>query len=242
MRKFVYGKDVVILAKKNGSPDYYPFACAESVKLKMETELVNTSTVDTGAWETSAPSGRNSWSAILSGVLVLKDEIDNLWFGWEMFLLQVRSEGLDLKFVMTDVEGNEKFATGAVWVPSSEISGDAEEFANYMVNLQGNGQLDMSGILDVIPEDMGDIRIEWIATEGQTVYQDNRLIGLINETGQNGRKDVSEVSWEGDDKFFVITEGEPSDRQVKLDNVNGTLRFKNAAAEGDYVWAKVKKI
>lgn len=235
MRKFVYGRDVVMLAQKNGSPDYYPFACAENVRLSMSSELLPSSTADTGNWETFVKSGKNGWTAELSGVLVLEDEVDTLWFGWEMFLLQVRDSGLNLKFVFTDKDDNVKFATGFAWIPNAEISGTMEDFANYITQLQGSGPLDLSGLLPNIEPDMGDIRIEWITSGAEpNVVQDSKLVGLA-------KADIKEVSWEGDDKWFIITTGTPTDRQVLLDNVAGTLKFKNNFENGDYVWALVAK-
>lgn len=233
MRKFVYGDDVVILAWKGDG--YYPFACVETCEVELLTELLESSAPGSGAWEDYEPSGRNSWTAKMGGVMVLEDDIDTLWYSWELFLQQVRSNGLDLKFAWKDKEGNEKYATGKAYIPSSSMIGTAADFGRWLATLQGTGPLDLNGVL-IENIDMGSLRIELIATGAEpNKFQHNKLIGL-------NVADIYEVSWEGDDKWKVITGGVPTAKQVRLDNVTGELIFLNNFEVNDFIWALIKKV
>lgn len=75
-------------------------------------------------------------------------------------------------------------------------------------------------------------RLEWTATGGQNFVFSERLKGITKEY-------IQQVSWEGDDKFFVITEGLPTDKQVLLDNVQGRLIFLNDQDAGANVWCQI---
>lgn len=226
MRDFVYGKDVVIMAWKVN--DYYPFACAEEVFLEMNSELISSTTGDSGAWDYYEYSGRNNWNASLKGTTVLQDAIDDLWFSWEMFLLSVRSQTMDLKFLFTDNQGNQKYATGKGLIPNSTISGVAEDFSDYTVKFQGSGPLDMNGFL-LLPNGKKVMRIEWITTGGEpNKVQDNRLIGKT-------KADILLVTNEDRVKFFVIEAGNPNDDQVRLDNTEGSLRFSIDFGVGNHI-------
>lgn len=231
MRDFVNGMDMVFKAWKVNN--FYPFACAEEGEITMSSELLPASTATSGAWEEVRPSGRNGWSVSASGVLVLKDSIDVLWFSWELFLEQVRRIGLDLKIEWTDRNGFMKSATGKVYIPETTMNFKADDFARWLSKFQGSGPLDLSGVI-ATPVNTIRMRIDWIATGAEpNLVQDNRLIGkLANQ--------VMEVSLEGDDKFQIISTGDPTHKQARLDNVAGTLRFLNDFTAGDYVRCEVE--
>lgn len=76
------------------------------------------------------------------------------------------------------------------------------------------------------------IRLEWESTGGQNYVYSQRLVGITKDH-------IQEVSYEGDDKFFVITEGDPTDKEVRLDNVAGRLIFKDDLEAGDHIWCQV---
>lgn len=230
MRKFVYGDDVILEAYKGG--EYRAFACVEKVQVSVSSELLNATTEGDGAWEHFVPSGRNRWDASLSGVTVLRDLVDTLWYSWETFLLQVRTQGLNVRFRMSDPGGFEKYFTGFVYIPESAIEGTSGDFSRFSVKMQGSGAIEPDGILE--PPIEPDVeRIEWITTGAEpNLVQSNKLIGITKEQ-------VQHVSYEGDDKFFVITAGEPNGKQVLLDNGAGTLRFQNDFEAGDQVWCQI---
>lgn len=232
MRDFVYGDDVVLEAYKENA--YIPFACVEEVAIAMQSEIMPTSVPDSGAWADFTYAGKNSWTAQLNGVLVLKDAVNALWFGWEMFLLQVRSTPLNIRMRWKDRQGIEKYCTGKVLIPDSGISGKSGDISRYSIRFQGTGPLDLNGALvPPVITNMNKVRIDWIATGAEpNILQHNDLIGIT-------AAQLMEVSWEGDDKFQIITSGEPNDKQVRLDNAAGTIRFKNNFFSGDYIRAEI---
>jgi hypothetical protein len=228
MRDFVYGKDVVISAFKGD--DYYPFACAEEVRINVKTELLPASAPGSGLWEEVRPSGRNSWAASLTGVTVLKDDNDTLWFPWELFKAQIRSSGLQVKFDFIDKNGFTKYATGFVYIPNSEINGVVGdgEFSRFTVEFVGSGPLDVEGLI-IDPTNDKEVKHKFfIATEGQNVFADNALIGLSGT-------DVLQVSREGDDKYSIITTGLPNDRQVLFNSGGGNITFEIPCIAGEYI-------
>lgn len=226
MRDFVYGDDVVISAYKDG--DYYPFACAEEVEISMLSELLAASSPDSGVWEQYRPSNRNSWRMSMTGVTVLKDDVDTLWYSWETLIYQLRTVGLNVKIDFTDRKGFNKYATGFVYIPESNISGKSGDFSRFAIQFQGSGPLDVNGII-VPPENPNVERLEWIIGAETKEVQNNKLIGIT--AGK-----VLEVSLEGYDIFKVITVGDPTEKQVKLDNAAGKLIFKNTLEVDDYLW------
>lgn len=230
MRDFVYGDDVLVEAFKDG--DYYPFACVEKVKVRMKSEQVETTVPDSGAWKDILPTGRNEWDVTMSGVTVLRDLVDILWFSWETLLYQLRMEGLQLRINFKDRNGFEKFVVGKAYIEESQIDGTSGDFSRWDLQMNGSGPLDVEGITEPV-QNPNVTRIEWIATGAEpNEVQDNRLIGLA-------KANILLVSLEGDDKFFVITAGLPTDRQVLLDNAAGKLKFKNNFEPGFYIWCQI---
>lgn len=233
MRDFVDGMHFVFEAWKDD--DFYPFACAEEGEINMQSELLPASTAATGAWEEFRPSGKNSWAASLSGVIVLRDLVDQLWFSWELFVEAIRRNGLDMRFTYTDrTLGFSKTQRGKVYLPETGHSFKADDFARWFAKLQGSGPLDPTGLL-ATPVNTKQVRIDWEATGAEpNIVQDNRLIGiLLNQ--------IMEVSWEGDDKFKPIGSGDPNAKQVRHDGTAGTLRFLNSFEPGDYIYCLIEE-
>jgi hypothetical protein len=215
---------------------YYPFACVEKLSLRMRSILLPSSVPDSGAWDDYKYSGKNGWTASLGGVLVLTDNTGaSLWYAWETLLLQLRTTGLDLKFDWTDKNGFNKHAAGHALIPESGIDGVSGDFGRWDLQLQGTGALDVNGI--ITPPIVHTVKkLEWITTGAEpNVVQHNSLIGL-NAT------QIYEVSWEGDDKFKVITAGVPTHKEVLLNSAAGTLTFLNNFEAYDYVRAIVENI
>lgn len=232
MRDHVWGMNMIFKAWKDD--DFYPFACAEEGEIVMDSELLPATTATSGAWEEVRPSGRNSWNMSLSGVLVLEDQVDVMWYSWELFVEAIRKNGLDMEIEYEDIKGNTKTQRGKVYIPQTSNSFRADDFARWMAKLQGSGPLDPTGLLPT-PSNTKVVRIDWtVSTPDTYSVQDNRLIGiLVNQ--------LTEVSWEGDDKFQIITSGTPTAKQVLLNNITGTLTFLNVLNAGDYIWARVEE-
>jgi hypothetical protein len=199
------------------------------VRYWLTEQYEDTSTPDSGRYVTRAPVNKAEWGIDFTGVTVLKDDVDTLWFGWEFMLEIVRSQGVNVQVIFTDKNGFTKNLTGHVFLPSTSIEGTAGDVAKDTISFLGNGAVNFDSL--ITPNVPPRMRLEWIASDGQTDFQNNSLIG---KTIAN----IEHVSREGDDKYQPVTIA-PTERQVQLDAVNGKLIFKIAADAGEYIFALV---
>lgn len=91
--------------------------------------------------------------------------------------------------------------------------------------------LDTGGII-IPPVNPHFFRIDFDTSIAGNTVTDSRLIGKTVAH-------ILSVSWEGDDKFVPIVTGNPTEKQVKLDYIAGTLTFLNDYTAGDAIWALV---
>jgi len=224
MRDFVWGKGVVLQAFKVDG--YYSFACARTVRLRMNTEPIETTVPGDGAWKSFASSNQNEYVIELNLITVLKDAVDALWFSWETLLEQIRSNAMDLKMTWTDRTGFTKYATFKGLIIETVIDGTAEDDFSYSsITLKGAGKFDITGLITTTGDKVR--RKEWIATGAEpNVLQDNDLIG----------RTMKYVNWEANDKFSFISIGVPNPMQCLFDSSAGTLTFLNNLAPNDFVY------
>lgn len=229
MREFITGTGIVMEMWKEDA--YRPFACAERINIAQESEVLESSTADSGAWVKYKSANRNKWRGNLSGVMVMDDEFDVLWFFQDMMLESVRGTLQDVRITFTDSKDHVKQVTGQIWIVNENIDGDStqDDFGRWSMEFIGNGPIDLSGIVTP-PTIFERMRLEWITTGAEpNAVQSNALIGLAKEQ-------ILEVSREGDDKFQVIDVGVPNVKQVRLDAVNGKLIFSIDFDPNEFVW------
>lgn len=227
-RVIVDGKKVILKVWKVDA--YYPVACAVSVAFWATEEHDITSTPASGRYRTRKPINDGDWGVDFSGVTVLQDSVDTLWFSWEFLLELVRSQGVQIQVLFIDRAGNTKSIEGHVFIPRVQIEGSAGEVAKDTITFIGDGPIDFDEL--ITPNVPRVQRLEWIATAGQTTFQDNRLIG-------KSVTDIKHVSREGDDKYKPVAVV-PTARQVQLDSVGGNLVFLIEADAGEYVYALIE--
>lgn len=154
--------------------------------------------------------------------------------------LQVREKGLqyfeiEQKIYLTLQDWT---ADGLLMLPMKRISAATEERQDpFRVRRIGfkstyEDRTLQEGSIIVPPINPVAIRLEWESPGNQNYVYSQRLVGITKEH-------IQQVSYEGDDKFFVVTEGGPTDKQVRLDNVAGRLIFKNDLETRDQVWCQV---
>ena len=136
MRDFVYGKDVKLYAYKTDG--YYPFACARSVKISVNSEIDETTNPSSHSWRRYQPTGLNGYNIELNAITVLQDAVSTLWYSWELMLESIRNNGLDLKIEFTDRVGNTRYATGFGYIPDSSIGGVAGDFSESDLSILGS--------------------------------------------------------------------------------------------------------
>ena len=223
-RVIVDGKKVILKVWKVDA--YYPVACAVSVAFWATEEHDITSTPDSGPYRTRKPVNDGDWGVDFSGVTVLQDAVDTLWFSWEFLLELVRRQGVQIQVLFIDRNGNSKSITGHVYIPRVQIEGSAGEVAKDTITFLGDGNIDFDSL--ITPNMPVIKRVEWFATAGQTDFQDNDLIG-------RSITQIKQVSREGDDKYKPVAVA-PTARQVQLDGAGGSLIFSIAADAGEYIY------
>jgi hypothetical protein len=212
MRDFVYGKDVVLEAFKIDG--YYRWACATDVQITVNSELDFTTTPNSAGWRTKKPSGLNDWFIEFKSLTVLQDAVNTFWYGWETMLESIRNSGLNIRLTFTDIAGNSKYWTGFVYIPQTIMGGATGDFSIDQIKFEGSGAFDPTGALLINSNNV--IRVDWITTGAEpNVLQDNALIG----------KTLKHVSFEGDDRFRIITVGVPNGNEVKFTSATGSILF-----------------
>src|SRR5678816_1250907 len=119
----VQGKNVIFRAVKLG--DYRIWACAQTLRLNVSTEVKETSTPVTGRYKTFTPVGMTEWSISLGGVLFLRDQSVVKNYALETIQEDVIDNGYDITITFTDDEGFVHVFTGSVLVPLTEIFKEA---------------------------------------------------------------------------------------------------------------------
>lgn len=217
----VQGRNVILKALKTGQ--YRVFACAQSVRLTVETGLLETSTTTTGPFRTFSPDGLSEWSVSLGAVLYLRDQSETKNFALETITEQVRNSGYDITITFTDDEGYVNVLSGFVWIPLTEIFRETGSLAKYSVEFKGSG----SFTLDVVPPSPitpGRMRYVYTAVGAETFFTDAALIGRT-------------IEWvdRSDAAMKVITSGSAGDHIVLYTSASGRFDFDPAFAAGEIV-------
>jgi predicted secreted protein len=211
MAYYVRGSGVVVEANKGGT--YRRWACAQSVIITVETELLETSTPTTGAWKTFRAVGQNSWRVSFQGIVYLRDQSATKNFALETITEQIRQDGYDIKITFTDTDGYVNYLSGSVLIPLTELSGGAiNPFAKWSVEFQGTGELEINASLTPINEEVFTYYYDGIG--GETSIIDASLIGVTPLLG-----------FKGTDEYRVITSGTPGQQEILYTSASGQLSW-----------------
>lgn len=215
MRDFVYGKDVKLEAYKIDG--YYPFACATEVTLTMNTEIDFTTTPDSGYYRTKKSVGLNDWFIEFKSVTVLQDAVNTFWYSWETLLEQIRNNELNIRLTFKDRTNHTKYIIGKVIIPQTIMGGLTGDFSTDSIRFEGTGPLDIDGLTIPTISMLG--RFDWITTGAEP----NVIVGPPAMIG----KTIKQISYEGDDKWRIITSGIPNDKEVLYNSAVPSMTWKN---------------
>jgi predicted secreted protein len=211
MAYHVQGSGIIIEAVKDAA--YRRFACAQAITLTVETDVLETSTPETGAWKTFKPVGQNSWRVSLQGILFLRDQSTTKNFALETITEQIRSDGYDIRLRFIDVEGYQNILSGSVYIPFTEITGGAiNPFGKFSTEWLGSGAFTLDISTEPINDDVFTYR--YSGTGGETSVTDASLIGVTPLLG-----------FKGTDEYKVITSGTPGQQEIKHDASTGELSW-----------------
>lgn len=211
MASYVRGSGVIIEAVKSAT--YRRWACAQSIIVTVDTELIETSTPTTGAWKTFRAVGQNSWRVSLQGIVYLRDQAATKNFALETITEQIRQDGYDIKITFTDTEGYVNYISGSVLIPSTELSGGAiNPFSKFSVEFQGTGELEINASLTPINEEVFTYYYDGVG--GETDITDASLIAVSPLLG-----------FKGTDEYRVITTGSPGQQEILYNSATGNLSW-----------------
>ena len=178
MAYVVKGKNIVFKAEKSG--DYRVWACAQSLRLVVETGLLETSTPTTGTYKTFSPVGLTEWSITLGGVLYLRDQAVTKNFALESIVEQVRNDGYNITIIFTDDEGYVETFSGFVYIPLTEIFRETSTVGKYTIEFKGSGEFTLS---TTVPSSTSTPRMRYVytATGGESFFSDATLIARTIE-------------------------------------------------------------
>jgi hypothetical protein len=208
----VQGRNVVLTAYNIDS--YYGVYCAQSVDFTTETEQLPATSINGAGWKGNKP-GKTSWEINLTGVLFVRDTSDKNWTFADLTTEQARKNGLDLKLVYTNENGNYEQFTGHANPQSITGSGTAGELAKFNVKFVGDGAYGRNTIIPPSTSADDVKRYEYLATGGETFFSYADLIG----------RTILEVQREATPTLAIITVGTPTPRQAKYTSASGRIDF-----------------
>lgn len=220
----VQGKNVVLTAYNIDG--YKGFYCAQSIEFTTETEQLPATNVNEGGWKGNKP-GKTNWEINLSGVLFVRDTSDKNWTFADLTTESARKNGLDLKLVFTNENGNYEQFTGHANPQTTTGSGTVGELAKFNVKFIGDGSYGRNTIIPPSTSADDVKRYEFIASGGETFFSYSDLIG----------RTILDVQRESTPVTQVVTSGTPTAKQVKYTSASGRLDFNtdNPLAPGEIV-------
>jgi hypothetical protein len=221
MADIVLGKQYYLAAYIPALSGYYPFACLQEVSLSVSTELIPTTTVDSGIYRTFEPR-LSEWKISASGVLVLRDLIDSYNFPLESILYQIRRDGYDIRLLWTDTSGYVRQIEGHVFIPESTFTGTAGQIGKWSIEMQGSGALTIDGAVTINPGNVQ--RIEQEAAGGSNFIQNALWVG----------RSIKWIDRE-DSSCKIITAGTPTGREVLYDSSTGKFTFSSTLNAGELI-------
>jgi hypothetical protein len=134
----VQGRNAILYALKDA--EYVPFLCGQEIGLNEETEIIPTTTVNSGKFRTFVPRF-STWTLSFSGVMLIRNGAAGTGYAaLELFTDTIRENGLDIKIIFTDDQGVYQELTGSVLFPSKSITGSVGQITKWAANMQGNGE------------------------------------------------------------------------------------------------------
>lgn len=201
---------------------YHSVYCSQSVEIVFETEQLPATNVNNGGFQGNKP-GKTSWYVSLGGVLFVRDTSDLNWTAADFTTEQARKNGVDIKLVFTNENGNYEQFTGHANPESTSINGTVGQLGKFNLKLIGDGGFERNAIIppstssDVLPP------YYYTATGGETFFTYADLIG----------RTIIDFERETVGAIHVITVGTPGDKQVKYTSASGRIDLGTPANPGE---------
>jgi hypothetical protein len=210
----IRGENAILYWKVDGY--FKPIACMESCNVTTNTELSETSTVQTGTSRTYR-GNRNTWTVTCQGLCSFDENHPHV----KLRQLQQKFTPVQISFTATDENGISETFSGKVLITSLPTDSAANDFYTYSIEATGTGKYTITDI----PVDPNECcQDAWIyytgnGTEGNSITSDDfknvQIAGRIYRDGTEYRP--SGVDHDGT--------GVPVGKQFKHDPATGTITF-----------------
>ena len=212
------GKKVVLYAKSAAIDEYKPFGCSQSVTLRAETEMLDTTTVGSGFWKSIKPR-ISGWSISLAGVTLLRDLATSRFFALDLITEQVRLNGLFLKIIFTDEGAFTRNFTGFAYIPLSEIVSTAGQLSKFSCEFIGSKDFILDDPSSGVGPGIEPFSDYWTTTPTGTSISGTSFVHSYSLIG----KQVLEVDREGTE--WDLTLSAPVGRQARFNSGTGVVDF-----------------
>lgn len=221
MAEIVLGKQYYLTAYIPSLSGYYPFACLQEVSLSVSTEMIPTTTVDSGLYRTFEPR-LSEWKLSASGVMILRDLDASYNYALDSILQQVRREGYDIRLLWTDNGGYTRHIEGHVFIPESVFTGTAGQIGKFSIEMQGSGPLTIDGAITINPGNVQRLEVE--APGGTDFVQNAAWVGRS-------------IKWidRSDSACKLIYSGTPTGREVLYNSSTGRFTFSSTLNAGELI-------
>lgn len=219
----IEGKNVEFQALYND--EWIPFACQTSLDFYYDTELIEKTTVSSGRFKEWA-AGLGEWGFALN-LVTHAAPVTTMLTVFDTLLEALRKNGLDVRAIYEDTDGNMATITGHVLIPHTGITSAVEGFSEDDIELKGSGAFSLLTQLQTPPNDDEEVfPISPVVPEGNLETVIPELVGVP----------VSEIlSFERDGiGKQIIVVGDPTDKQVKYVQADGKFILPYPAGAGEW--------
>jgi len=218
------GENVLLEADLGGQ--WIPFACVTSLEFYYDTELIEKATVGLQGFK-SYVSGMGEWGFTLSTVTHVVPPSGTMYTVFDTLLLSLRKNGLDIRTIYQDNNGNLIEITGHVMIPHTGIASPVDGFSEDTIEMKGSGAFALSTTLTNPGTTNTDLQdpIDYTSPAGgETDFTDPDLVGAtLVYVGRDG------IDHE------VITVGTPNAKQVKFITATGTIVFASPLSQDEWI-------
>jgi len=131
-----------IIAEFKIGDQWLPFACVQEVRWTETTEMLPTTTGDSGDYKTVRPR-QSSWGGSMSGVLFLTKE--GKFTSFDLYNVTVRRNGVVLRLLHIDKSSAEVEVLGQIFFSSKTIVGAVGQIAKWDLEFVGSGPYTKNG-------------------------------------------------------------------------------------------------
>jgi hypothetical protein len=212
----ILGKDVALQLYISG--DYVTIGCAVSCSFEFSNEIILKTDANAGLFRKKRVRISDCRGSV-QGVL-RSESTPTVLSAWQFLEEGIRRSENDMRFLYTDVNGNDKVISGLWLVQTVSFVSDVSAFTDFDIQFEGTGDITITDIAD--PGEIVCDEWQWDTWEGVEAEL------AISGAGVEGRtftgKEIIAVYREGIE--YDPASGTPGNREYGYDNTE--ISFENA--------------